>query len=52
MAGAGGWCGGHELLGVEELGPELVVGGVEAGGLLVVVGRGFGKVVCGGKTER
>ena len=36
---------GHELFSVEELGPELVVGGVRAGGLLIV-GRDLGKFVC------
>ena len=40
VARAGSGDGGHELISVEEPGPELVVGGVEAGGLLIVFGRG------------
>ena len=45
VAGAGSRSGGHELLTVEELGPELVVGGVRAVGLLVG-GRDLGEFVC------
>ena len=45
VAGAGSGDVGHELLAVEELGPELVVGGVRAGGLLIV-GRDLGDFVC------
>ena len=51
VAGAGSGDVGHELLLVEEPGPELVVGGVQVDGL-VVVGRALGKFVCGRKTER
>ena len=45
VAGAGSGGVGHELLAVEELGPELVVGGVRAGGLLIV-GRDLRKLIC------
>ena len=45
MAGARSGGVGHELLAVEELGPELIVGGVRAGGLLIV-GRDLGDFVC------
>ena len=51
MAGAGIRTSGHNLFTFEKLGPELVVGGVQAGGALDVDGD-FGKDVCGRKTKR
>ena len=51
VAGARGGASGHDLFLVQELGPELVIGGVQAGGEFVIDVDG-GRSICGGKTER
>ena len=51
VAGAGRRTSSHDLFLVQELGPELVVGGVQAGSKLVIaVSRE--RSICRGKTER